>query len=46
MKMVLEIPYDRFLDNGVAHYLNTSDGSTGAELLIGDLHEMGYKSMI
>lgn len=42
MKKVIEIPYDKFLDNGEAVYLNTPDGSSGAQLMIADLKEMGY----
>jgi hypothetical protein len=46
MRVVIKIPYDQYFDNGKAYYLNTPDGSTGAELLIGDLKEMGYKAML
>lgn len=42
MKKVMEFPYDKFLDNGEAAYLNTPDGSTEAHLMIADLKEMGY----
>jgi len=42
MKTVLEMPYSKFLDNGEACFENTPDGSTGAQLMIGNLEEMGY----
>lgn len=43
MKTVLEMPFNKFTDNGEICFSNTPDGSTGAQLMIGNLEEMGYK---
>jgi len=42
MKVKMEVEYNKFLDNGQICFKNTQDGCTSAQLLIGDLKEMGY----
>lgn len=40
------MPFERFVDNGEVCFSNTPDGSTGAQLMIGNLEEMGYTVVV